>query len=386
MVVAEKMKTRSERGIKLKKLRILQVNKFYPPIIGGVEKVVQHVAEAIIDTYNVKVLVCQKKGSTTDETVNGVSVHRSSSWGVFFSMPISFSFIRDFRRLSQDSDIVHIHMPFPLADLACFLSGYKGKVVLWWHSDIVRQKYFMPFYKPLMHWLLRRADKIVVATQGHIDGSDNLPQWSHKCIIIPYTLDKELIKDAQHYLSTSHYTRYPGCNFLFLGRLVPYKGVDILLRAFALLPTRDKHLTIAGDGPEREKLHALAHNLQITQLVTFATIANEEEKYRLYRNCDVFVLPSVSKNEAFGLVQLEAMAYGKPVINTALPNGTPSVSADHITGLTVNPGSVAELTEAMRQLASQPNLRDVLGTAAATQAAQYTQDFDLRINSLYHTL
>lgn len=68
-----------------------------------------------------------------------------------------------------------IHMPFPLADLACLLSGYRGRVVLAWHSDVIKQKTLLRFYAPLLRWLLRRADCILTATQGHIDSSAFLP-------------------------------------------------------------------------------------------------------------------------------------------------------------------------------------------------------------------
>ena len=370
----------------MKKLRILQVNKFYPPVIGGVEKVVQQVAEEIQNEFDVKVLVCQKKGPATDEMVNGISVHRSSSCGVFFSMPVSFSFLIDFRKLSKENDIVHIHMPFPMADLACFLSGYKGKVVLWWHSDIIRQKVLMPFYKPLMHWLLNRADAIVVATQGHIDDSKYLKYYAHKCVVIPFTLDRELFADACSFLNEAPQKKENEISFLFLGRLVPYKGIDVLLQAFADLNDLPARLIIAGMGPEEEKLRRLCAHLGIESKVTFTGIATEKEKYLLYRNCDVFVLPSITPNEAFGIVQLEAMAYGKPVINTALPGGVPHVSLHRQTGLTVPPSNVASLASAMRELAQNADMRRQFGKAGAKRAADFTQNFKSKICNLYQSL
>ena len=130
----------------VKKTKVLQVNKLYHPITGGIERVVQQIAEGLNDRTDMKVLVCQRKGKAVTEEVNGVWVRRSSSFGVLASLPISFSFLLELRKLSKDRDVIHFHMPFPLGDLACLLSGYKGKVVVWWHSDIVRQKKMMKLF------------------------------------------------------------------------------------------------------------------------------------------------------------------------------------------------------------------------------------------------
>ena len=104
-------------------MKILQVNKLYTPHIGGIERVIQDISEGLNDRYDIQVLVCQPKGKASDEVINGVRVHRSGSFGTYFSMPVSFSFISDFKKMSRDADIVHVHLPFPLGDLACLLSG-----------------------------------------------------------------------------------------------------------------------------------------------------------------------------------------------------------------------------------------------------------------------
>ena len=178
------------------KVKVLQVNKLYYPWVGGVERVVQQLAEGLNDRTDMKVLVCQAKGRASVEKINGVEVHRAGSLGMMFSMPISISFFREFKKLSKDRDIVHFHMPFPLGDLACLLSGYKGKVVVWWHSDIVKQKKLMKLYKPILEKFLSRADVIIAATQGNIDGSDYLLKYRDKCVIIPYGLDRNIEKES----------------------------------------------------------------------------------------------------------------------------------------------------------------------------------------------
>ena len=123
-----------------RKLRILQVNKAYYPHIGGIESLVRTFSRELQKRAEVQVLVCQEKSRGEDRIVEGVPVHYASSLGTYFSCPISFSFLRQFRKLAKWADVVEFHVPFPLADLACLLSGYRGGVVIAWHSDVVRQK------------------------------------------------------------------------------------------------------------------------------------------------------------------------------------------------------------------------------------------------------
>jgi rhamnosyl/mannosyltransferase len=352
----------------LPKVRVLQVNKLYPPVVGGVEKVVQQIAEGLRSRADMKVLVCRAKGRTLKEQVNGVEVCRAGSFGTAASMPISISFFFWFQKLKKDRDVLHIHMPFPLADLALFLLGFSGKVVLWWHSDIVRQRKLLAVYRPLMKRTLERADVIMTATQGHIDGSEFLPAYREKCVVIPFGVEPRLLKDSEGV--------YPGCapeedksnikrqhvTFLFAGRLVYYKGCDILLEALAKV--HGSRLVVVGAGPLEQYLKNKAKELGVSGYVEFKGYLEDREIARCFADCDVFVLPSVAKSEAFGIVQIEAMAYGKPVINTRLPGGVPYVSLDGITGLTVPPGDVEALTAAMQKLADDPALRLRLGQAA----------------------
>ena len=172
-----------------KKLRILQVNKAYFPHIGGIESLVRTFSRELNRRAQVQVLVCQEKGKGEDCTVEGVPVHYASSLGTYFSCPVSLSFFWKFRQMAKQADVVEIHMPFPLADAACLLSGYRGAVVVAWHSDVVRQKKLMRLYRPLLLRFLRRVDCIIVATEGHITSSPILTQFREKCRVIPYGID-----------------------------------------------------------------------------------------------------------------------------------------------------------------------------------------------------
>lgn len=345
-----------------KKLRVLQINKLYAPDIGGIERVAQQIAEGLKDQTQMQVLACQQKGARREEEVNGVRVIRAKTLGTKFSMPISFGLFKELRKLAKQKDVLLFHMPFPLGDLAYLFSGYKGKTIAWWHSDVVRQKKMMFFYKPIMNAFLRRVDRIVVATQGHIEGSAYLSKYREKCRVVPFGLNMaEYKKDVAETSLLQKEGQAGTVKFLFVGRLVYYKGIDVLLKAFER--AENAELFIVGSGPLKEELAAEARRMGKERLVHFLSGVSDAELKACYRDCDVFVLPSVASSEAFGLVQMEAMAFSKPVINTQLKMGVPYVSLNGKTGITVPPGDVDALAEAMNTLANDPKLRETYGKA-----------------------
>ena len=379
-------------------MKILQTNKLYYPVTGGIERVVQQLAEGLSDRTSTTVLVCRKKGKTIREEVNGVPVLRCKTLINVSSLPISLSYLHCFRKEAKKNDIVHIHMPFPLGDLACLLSGYKGKVVLWWHSDVVRQERMMVLYRPLMNWLLRRADAIVVATEGHINGSKYLTPYADKCKIIPYGVDARIKQKADTFLEQKteeklEQTKRP-VRFLFVGRLVYYKGVRNLLEAWYRLVSQKPQLKermvldIVGSGPLEEALHKYVADKGLQDQVFFHTHVSDEQLMEFYKNCDVFVLPSQQRSEAFGLVQIEAMAFGKPVINTNLPSGVPYVSQNGVTGLTVEPSDPEELAQALKKLTIDDECRTRMGQAARQRVeSEYTMENMLeKTYALYENL
>lgn len=370
----------------MRKLKVLEVNKAYFPHVGGIETLVKQYSEEL-GQFNVQVrtlVCCENQGGTIRERVNGIPVIRAASLGTYFSCPLSVQFIKQFRRMSRKADVIHIHMPFPLADFAMLLSGYKGKVALSWHSDIVKQKKLLTLYKPLLKYLLNRADVIFTATEGHIDGSDFLHEYREKCRILPYgiTVEDYLNIDRKPIL-TEKLTDKDSVKVFFTGRLVYYKGVDVLLKAFSKV--NNCELFIAGTGELENSLKAYAEKHNLADKVHFLGFLPDDELKQAYADCDIFVLPSVVKSEAFGIVQLEAMVYGKPVINTALPSGVPHVSLDGETGLTVPPSNANALAKAINRLAENKELREELGKKAAQRVMDNFNEKDV-IRRLYDYL
>lgn len=382
----------------MKKIKILQVNKLYYPYVGGIEKVVQQIAEGLNERADVKVLVCQDKGRGKKEIINNVKVYRSPSLGIWGNLPLPYRFFSDLKKLSKDRDIIHVHMPFPFADIACLLLKYKGKIIVWWHSDIVRQKKLMVLYKPIMMKFLKRVDKIIVATEGNLQNSEYLKIFKEKCIVIPFGVDRKIEQVSESYFKSLRNSFVLNTDdvcvrsnrafrFLFVGRLVYYKGCKELLQAFSKLYGKVE-LDIVGTGPLESELKKQVSLLKIEHKVHFHSNVSDEQLYKYYEMCDVFVLPSVAKSEAFGLVQIEAMAFGKPVINTRLESGVPYVSIHGETGLTIEAKNVDELARAMEWMMKHTKQRELMGMRARKRMEkEYRLETMIeRVFDLYHNL
>jgi rhamnosyl/mannosyltransferase len=227
----------------------------------------------------------------------------------------------------------------------------------------------------VMLWpLFKDIDAIIVPSPAMIDNVPILAQNREKCQVIPLGIDESLFaSDAVNEVTIQNLRqRYGAPLVLFVGRLVYYKGCDVLLKAMKKI---DANLVIVGEGPLEGELKHLAENLGLGGKVHFVGRVSDVELAHFYRACDVFVLPSTQKTECYGLVQVEAMLSGVPVVNTSLPTGVPWISQDQYTGLTVPPGDVDELIRAISRLLSDRALRIALGQAGQKRALE---NFTLR--------
>lgn len=359
------------------KIRVLQINKLYSPWIGGIESVVKDTAEALNDKTDMTVLVCKDKGKGVTERINGVKVVRAGSLGIKFSMPLSVTFPFLVRKYSKNVDVIILHDPFPLGDLTLLLSGFKGKVIVWWHSDIVRQKKLLKLISPMIHSLLRRADVIFTTSEGYINGSAFISRYREKCRIIPYgiDIDKYLSVRKTPFLTDMLHHK-DSIKLLFVGRFVYYKGVNFLLEAMKSVSGTE--LFMVGSGADEARLKEYAEKNGLSDKVHFLAPLSDDELKTAFADCDIFVFPSVEKSEAFGIVQLEAMIYGKPVINTRLNTSVEYVSIDNVTGITIPPKDSMALSEAVSKLVADPELRRQMGKNAAERVKE---NFSLKVNS-----
>lgn len=374
----------------IRRPKVLKVGKFYSPIIGGVEKVMVDIVEGLKQDVDFTILTSQYRGRTKFEQMQGVQIKRLWSLGVARSMPLSPSFFWELPHHLKHNDLVHFHFPFPLAESAYVLTCNKKKPsIVWWHSDIVRQKYLLKLYSPFLKAFLNKVDCIITASPNHIKYSDFLPDYEKKCRVIPFGIDPSVFSRSETLAPKVEKLRnqYPWKHvLLFVGRLIYYKGIEYLITA--LKGCKDCGLIIIGDGALKTSLMAMIKEYGLDNRVQMLTQLPYEELSVYYNLCDLFVLPSIEKSEAFGLVQMEAMAAGKPVINTQIPSGVPFVSIDGETGLTVPPKDAKALSKAIQTLLSDDQLRNTMGQNALKRVQEvfHIQRFHQSLLSLYQSL
>ncbi|ELZ40559.1 group 1 glycosyl transferase [Halorubrum californiense DSM 19288] len=359
-------------------MRVLQTCRYYPPHTGGVERVVENIAEGLQDEFDFDVLCANHDGRGRRERIDGVDITRATSLGELYSVPISPTYPVQFVRLARHADIVHHHLPNPLGVFSSLLSvGGDHATVITYHSDIVRQDELMTIYRPLLYSALSNADRIFVTSPRLIETSEHLKEFKSKCLTVPLSVDVERNRP-----NNSERFNIPFDNdlplVLFVGRLNYYKGVEYLIDAFENV---DANLLIAGDGKHRSNIEHQVRELDIGDKVEVVGYVPDERLQFYYRAADVFVLPSIEPSEAFGIVQLEAMLRGTPVINTNLSSGVPWVSKHEETGLTVPPRDSTALAEAIRTLVEDKARRRKYG-ANAVERVKSTFGRRDRLNSI----
>ena len=343
----------------MSRMKVLHLGKYYPPVRGGIETVLETLCRGARACLAPRALVHGTTPRTVHEVVDGVPVTRVRSFGTVGAVALTPTLPWWLAR--SDADVIVLHEPNPMALLAYALVRPKSPLVVWLHSEVIRPRWqYRLFYEPLLNLALRRAARIVVASPPMLD-APSLAPFRDKCAVVPYGVDPAPYAAA----AAVERTAAAEPTVLFVGRLVGYKGVDVLLRALPGVPVR---AVIVGDGPCRGALEALAAELGVAGRVTFAGPVSDEARFEAYRAADFVVLPSVTRQEAFGMVQIEAMLSGLPVVSTALPTGVPWVNQDGRTGLVVPPGDPAALRSALAALAASPDLRRDLGRGARARA------------------
>lgn len=350
--------------LKHQERRILQIGKFYP-IRGGVEKVMY---DLMIGLSKRKIHCDMLCASTENFAAGTIEINEYARVIIvptqvkLAATMLAPAMISKLRKIHKQYDLIHIHHPDPMACLALFLSGYKGKVVLHWHSDIVKQKKLLMLYKPLQDWLIKRADIIVGTSPTYVQESPFLQNGQHKVTYIPIGVEA-LMPDES--ISRTLQERYAGKKIIFaLGRLVEYKGYQYMVEAMKLLDD-SYHLIIGGKGPLKEDLLALIAQLGISNRVELINYIPDEEVPCYYDICDIFCLSSTQKTEAFAIVQIEAMSLGKPIVSTHIEgSGVSWVNADQVSGLVVEKENPAALANAIRLLVDNTEMYQKLSDGA----------------------
>jgi len=323
------------------------------------ETVLKDICETTCEAVQLQVVVASEDFRTRDELCHGVSVKRLASLGIWFSQPVTPGILSVLR--ATKADLVHLHEPNPLATAAYLAAGCPGRLIVHYHSDIVRQKKLSRLYRPLLHWALRKAEAIIVGSRELLESSPVLARHRSKCVVIPFGID------LRPFLAVRRKPSAGAPLILAVGRLSYYKGFQYLIEAMRDLPAR---LVIVGDGERRAELEhqirtlGLQHKVLLSGQTSFARLLD------YYAEADLFCLPSCHASEAFGLVMVEAMAAGLPVVSTDLPTGVRSVNAHGQTGLVVPPAQVEPLRAALALLSLQRGLRERLGQNGRARAQE----------------
>ena len=332
-------------------MKVLQLGKFYP-IRGGVEKVMEMLTEGLSARGMDCDMLCASFDGKKELQLIPLNEH-----GRIIVVPtllkavgtmIAPKMIGWLRKHKNDYDIIHIHHPDPMAALALRLSGFRGRVILHWHSDILSQRFFLFFYKPLQNWLIRRAEKIVGTTPVYVRESPHLQHAQDKCTYVPIGIDG-LHPDPERIAELR--SQFPDQKLILsIGRLIPYKGYPYLIDAMALLPEHYR-LVIGGTGPLREQLEAQIQQLNLQNRISLIGYVPDTDLPSWFGACDCFVLTSILKTEAFGIVQIEAMSCHKPVVATRIPqSGVSWVNEDGVSGRNVTPGKPEEYAAAIQEV------------------------------------
>jgi glycosyltransferase involved in cell wall biosynthesis len=381
-------------GDALSAMRILHIGKFYPPVPGGMERFLGDLVEAQRAAGDEAAALVHSDGRA-DTRCDPPWLMRCPVWMQLAFAPISPAFVVWLHRAIKryQPDVLHIHMPNVSAFWALLLpSALKRPWVIHWHADVEPSKFKLslrlayPYYRIFERALLERSECIVVTSPDYLEASKPLAPWRLKCHVVPLGVDQRRLPEIAHG-ETSGLWKGEGLRVLAIGRLSYYKGFETLIRA--VLNDPDKELVIVGTGEERSKLQAILDRAGNPSHVRLAGEADDATCHRLLASCDVFCVPSRERTEAFGLVLLEAMRYGKPLLVSDLKgSGVTWVARKGQNAVLVPPEDVAAWSAALDSLSRHPDERQMLGHLGLQR---YLREFDIsgvarRIRELYARL
>lgn len=356
-------------------MKILQIVKYYDPCQGGMETVVKNIVEGVVDCFDDISFTVYSNNHRRNfvksiKEKNRETIIKEITPAYLKSQPLNLKY-PSLKRLIEDNDVIHHHYPFPTMEftlLRYLKQMSRKKFIITWHANIKnsRWSWMERIYDPMIEKLLDRADAIIVTSPQLFEASTILQKYRGKVQTIPLSFDPK-------YASVNS-KKYPSdrCfELLFVGKLRKYKGVEYLIKAIENL---DVKLKIVGNGEELQNLISLVDELNIRKKVTFVSNADDGQLVEFYKKTDLFVLPSINEAEAFGVVQLEAMANALPVINTNLESGVPFVSLNDYSGITVEPKDVEGLRVAIKKIISNKELYELYSLNALERVKMFSRE------------
>ena len=347
--------------------KILHISKYYYPFFGGTEQIARDVVLALKGEYEQKVIAFNDGKDDRTDTVDGIEVIKCGCFAKIAAQSLSTSYGKHLHQVMKDfqPDIVVFHYPNPFvaALLLRELKTTKAKLVVYWHLDIIRQKYLRVLFASQNRRLLECAVKVIATSPNYIEGSQWLQSVKEKCVVVPNCINVERmsVTDDIQKRAEEIRTKNSGKTIcVAVGRHTEYKGFTYLIQASKLLDGRFL-IYITGTGELTEKLHEEAND---DKKVVFTGQIDDMELKALILASDIFCFPSITKNEAFGLALAEGMYYGKPAVTFTIPgSGVNYVSINGETGIEVENRNVKKYAEAMKKLADDAELREKYGDA-----------------------
>ncbi len=366
-------------------LRVCHLGKFYPPATGGIETHLQTLAQAQARFGLAVQVICVNhldsdrqdvtwkmlaRTPTVEEQDGRVHTVRLGRRASLARLELCPGLLRCLGRLTRaDFDLLHLHVPNPTMVLGLYLSRPRIPWVVTYHSDVVRQKFLGMLQRPFEYWVYHRARRILASSPEYPTGSVTLQRFHNRVEVVPFGIelgafvrpDKSSLRHAEELRQ-----KYGQPLWLAVGRLVYYKGLHNAIRALPHVPGR---LMIIGKGPLRKELDLLARQEGVADRVVWLEHMTEAEIIGAYHAATALWFPSNARSEAFGFVQIEAMASGCPVINSAIPgSGVSWVSQHNESGLTVAVDDWQALAEAAKRLWHDGELRTRLSRQARQRA------------------
>lgn len=356
-------------------MKILHISKYYMPFIGGIEQTARDLVLSLRGVAEQKLICFDHRPHSGDsvDRIDSVEVIRCGQQLLVASQALSLSYGRKLRSLMREfrPDVVLFHYPNP------FVAHYllrelppETKLLIYWHLDITKQKLLRRFFSGQNRRLLERADRVIATSPNYIEGSVWLRAFREKCTVIESCINEERLRMSEGERERAAELRKKNTGkilCLAVGRHVPYKGYEYLIRAFRLLDDRFL-LRIAGKGPLTEELKREAEG---DEKVRFLGAVPDEELRENLLACDIYCFPSVTKNEAFGLSLAEGMYFGHPAVTFTIEgSGVNYVCPDKLCGLEVPNGDIAAYAEALKKLAEDPKLREELGENARARVTE----------------
>lgn len=372
-------------------LRVCHLGKFYPPARGGIENHVQALARGQAARGASTRVLCINHADERGEDVSWRALARTRTVRerdgavevVRIGRQVNAARLDIAARLpavlretvALGLDVLHLHVPNATFLVALAALPPPGvPLVITHHSDIVRQRFLRLAVRPLEELLYRRASLILATSPAYLEGSSLLQTHRAKVRTLPLGIDRAAWRQADPAALERVRTRVGGDDgplWLSVGRLVYYKGLEVGVRALVDAPGR---WAIVGTGPDGARLQALAASLGVAQRIVWLGEVSDAELAAAYHLATALWFPSNARSEAFGLVQVEAMSAGCPVINSAIPgSGVAWVCPHEAAGLTTPPDDARAFAAAARRLATEPGLRDALAAGARARAREFDQ-------------